>query len=129
MRNEAIRVFGVMFMNELSGFTTGKVYYYKYDSSCQVGDIVVVDTKFGANVAQIVKDVEATTNYELKEIMINITSQHKDFVELAATYRKKEAMKKMNALMAKMDEQIKYKMYAEMDDEFAALYNTVYGEE
>ena len=128
MKTEIIKVYGVKFVNKYSGFYEGKEYYYLNDGKHKVGDIVVVDTKYGAGVAQISSEAETKSVHDYKEILVNITDQHSRFTTMAKSYRDKANKARMEEIIQSMREQERLAFYVDKNEEFAALYKEVYGE-
>lgn len=113
----------VLFLNKLNGREADKLYDYKVPGGMEVeaGDIVLVDTVFGVGLAQVIKftdDPEKTPAKELMEVMTNKSVHLK---KITVAFKQKDLRNEMIKAMAKADEKIKFKMYAEADPDFAKL--------
>lgn len=100
--------------------TYGKDYVFKNDiEDLEVGDQVVVDTRYGYSVATVIEFMEQSnigSKYLVQKIDI---SAHK--VRLEKERKLKEIKAKMDARRKKLEEIEIYEMLAKQDEEMAGL--------
>ena len=108
------KTIGVTFSDNLNTYA-----YLCYDD-VKVGDMVVVDTKFGFKLATV-----SFANYTG---VFKATKEVVDVVDFEAFNARKEKAERIQALRSKMDEKVKtlqdfavYEMLADKDPELAAM--------
>ena len=96
-----------------------KTYDFFTDLELKVGDVVVVDTQNGLQVAEVV-DVDVDSSKATKWVVDKVDMEaHKARIEREK--RLKEITQKMEARRKKLEKFEVYRMLAEKDDEMAEL--------
>lgn len=105
------------------------------------GELVAIETRDGYSLGIVIdviddeEKIEKALNFSgytydnLKKVVGQIDNVDKKLAKLASRVIKDINVKKMEKMVAELDERAKFKKYAEMDDKFAALYKRTYGEE
>lgn len=96
------------------------------DTELEVGETIVVEKVgqgvFLARVVEEIKDYDKEVIKEIKYRFLQKIDLQNYFDRLEKEEKKKELEKEMQEKFAEIDKMNKYKLYANMDEEFRALY-------